>query len=101
MLDIIEFNITYERYGGDRFLRISRGISEIDKAELQLLFKRKKGERVFWPQFILATLRIRNEGYVSYNYEYFEYNVFKNNIPAIIAIKRMYLNWDPARGEIK
>jgi len=94
MLEIINFGIN-EEYGDKRWsLRISRGISEIDKAELQLLFKRNKGEKVFWPKFILATLKIRNEEFVSYNYDYTEYYVF-NNIPTITADKRIYLNWNP------
>jgi len=97
MLDILEFSISHERYGDERVLYISRGISEIDKTELRMIFKRKKGEKVFRLHFSYATLTIGNKGYVSYNYEYSEYNA-TYNIPTVIVVKRMYLNWDPARG---
>jgi hypothetical protein len=96
MLGIIEFGINKE-YGYERSLCISRGDYGIAEPELRIIFKRKKGEKVFRLHFSYATLTIGNKGYVSYNYEYSEYNA-TYNIPTVTVVKRMYLNWDSARG---
>jgi hypothetical protein len=98
MLDIIEFDITYERYGDERHLHISRGISEIGKAELRLIFKREKGTKVFKLSFEYVELRKGNEGHTSYNFQHYKYYDIHHKPVETKEIERLFLYWDPARG---
>jgi len=97
MLDIIRFNISQERYEHTN-LRISRSISEIDKADLQLIFKREKGTKVFKLSFEDAELRIGNEGYVNYNFQHYKYYDIHHKPVETKEIERLFLYWDPTRG---
>jgi len=98
MLDIIRFSISQERYEHTD-LRISRGISEIDWADLQLIFKREKGTKVFKLSFEDAELRKGNEGHVSYNFQHYKYYDIHHKPVEAKEIERLFLYWDPARGK--
>ena len=84
MLDILEFFITYQKdYEIDEnmHLRISRGISEIDKEKLLLSFERKKGTRTFRHSFAAAELKKGNTLYIGYNFQ--------------SRKERLFLYWNP------
>jgi len=94
MLDILAFKITYEKYGDGKFLGFTRDVSEIDKAELQLIFKREKGTRVFKFHHN-NSIKVGNMHYYTYKFGYYEsydYNYYPRKL---VEERRMHLNWCP------